>query len=406
MRERQGERAQRPDVAPGRPAPRRARAGSRSRCPRSGPGRARCRRSRQVGRRCEPGDGPPAPRRQAPSGNSSSPKVAAGPIPAIHTQRRDPVHERRGARRPSAADGQPADRVGEPGAEQDPADRVARPPRWRPARPWWRTPHEDRVGDRRALAVLVAGARRTSEHRRTRPDDRAATGPTRARADHRSPPAATATRGPAGRSRAPRRAGRRPAPRGRSRRAAARRTPPASAPRRSGGGRSAGPPPPGSAPAPGGTAPPPPASTPRSPRRSRRRARPASSTRAEVRGRQRRGQRAVDQRAPDHQVDVVEAVAQAPRCRRHRQPGERQQPDEEAGVRHHADWRSARGRAPRRRGVGEPLQLAVARRRASAQARPARPRAASTRAGSASALPTTSGRARGRRRTPEALRGW
>ena len=134
--------------------------------------------------------------------------------------------------------------------------------------------------------------------------------------------------------------------------------PRASAPRRSGGGRSAGPPPPGSAPAPGGTAPPPRASRPRS--RARSRPPPARAAgRAPDRRPQRGRQRAVDQRAPDHEVDVVEPVAQDRDARRHRDGGEREQAREEGDV----DGRAARDRGEsepqpgERRGVGEPLQL-------------------------------------------------
>ena len=66
----------------------------------------------------------------------------------------------------------------------------------------------------------------------------------------------------------------------------------------------------------------------------------------EVRAAERRGQRAVDQRAPDHQVDVVEPVAQDRDAGRHRQRGEGEQADQEGGVGDDPGRGRRRARAP------------------------------------------------------------
>ncbi len=129
-----------------------------------------------------------------------------------------------------------------------------------------------------------------------------------------------------------RRAGRRSAPRGRPRRAAARRTPRACAPRRSGGGRSAGRPRPGCARAAGRNS----AATasvetatakPELPDRE-----PDQQHQREVGGAERDRERGVDQRAPDHDVDVVEPVAQDRDAGRDRERDEAEQAEDERGV--------------------------------------------------------------------------
>ena len=139
----------------------RGRPGSRSRSPRSGRARARGRRRRQrVRAPASQATGRQRGEGKCPSGNSSSPNVATGATPVIQTQvLTQAASVAQPPLRPlsTASTLDAADDVAQPGPQQDPADRVARPSRRDERADGGEGEHEDRVGDEHGDAVSEGG---------------------------------------------------------------------------------------------------------------------------------------------------------------------------------------------------------------------------------------------------------